>query len=87
VLTNAHIYTGNPAQPEASSMAVTGSRIVAVGKDASAYLGPRTKTLDLGGAAVVPGLIDSHAHMAALGDMLETFDLRDVKTIAASPPS
>jgi predicted amidohydrolase YtcJ len=81
VVINAHIYTGNPAQPEASSMAVRGSRIVAVGKDASSYLGPQTKRLDLAGATVLPGLIDSHVHMAGLGDMLETFDLRNVKTI------
>jgi predicted amidohydrolase YtcJ len=81
VVVNAHIYTGNPAQPEAASLAVRGNRIIAVGKDASSYLGPQTKKLDLAGATVVPGLIDSHVHMAGLGDMLETFDLRNVKTI------
>jgi predicted amidohydrolase YtcJ len=31
---------------------------------------------------VLPGLIDSHVHMESLGDEIETFDLRNVRTVA-----
>ncbi len=56
-------------------------RILAVGNDVSRFLGPATRKIDAGGAAIVPGFIDSHGHMAGLGDMLETFDLRHVNSI------
>ena len=29
----------------------------------------------------MPGLIDSHGHMEALGDMLESFDFREVRSV------
>ena len=38
--------------------------------------------MDLRGATVIPGLIDSHAHMEGLGGLLESVDLRHVRTIA-----
>ncbi|HUS08017.1 MAG TPA: amidohydrolase family protein [Bryobacteraceae bacterium] len=81
VVTNALIYTGNPSQPQASSLAVRSGRIVAVANNLTRYIGSGTTQVDLKGATVIPGLIDSHVHMAGLGDMLETFDLRAVKTI------
>ncbi|MBI3089688.1 MAG: amidohydrolase [Candidatus Tectomicrobia bacterium] len=42
-----------------------GERLLAVGTNAaiSAYGGPATRTLDLRGRAVIPGLIDAHAHL------------------------
>ena len=55
-------------------MAVRDGRIVAVGNDA--LIGP--ELIDAHGAAVVPGLIDSHGHVQALGQALETLDLRGV---------
>ena len=49
----------------ANAIAVKNGRFVAVGDDAgvSALAGPSTRTIDAKGAAVVPGLIDGHAHM------------------------
>ncbi|MGO9241697.1 MAG: amidohydrolase [Bryobacteraceae bacterium] len=82
IVENARIHTLNPAQPEARALAVANGRILAAGDDLSSYAGPRTTRLDLHGATVLPGLIDAHAHLRALGELLETRDLRHVKTIA-----
>lgn len=63
-LLNARVRTLDPDHPAASAVGVAGGRIVAVGDDAEvrALAGPGTETIDLGGAAVVPGLIDAHTH-------------------------
>lgn len=82
VINNATIYTANPAQPRAKAMAVRNGRILAIGDDVRAHVGPKTQVMDMQGAAVIPGLIDSHVHMAGLGQLLETADLRHVKTVA-----
>jgi predicted amidohydrolase YtcJ len=82
VVQNATIYTANPSQPAATAMAVKNGRILAIGNDVSGHVGPKTQVLDLRGAAVVPGFIDSHVHMEGLGMQMETFDLRHVKTVA-----
>lgn len=81
VVENANIYTGNVTQPKARAMAVTGDRIVAVGADVKGRTGPNTRRIDLNGAAVLPGLIDAHAHMRGLGGLLESRDLRFTPTI------
>lgn len=79
VVRNAIIYTANRSEPHASGFAVRGGKIVAVG-DASKLIGPTTQVLDLKGATVIPGMIDSHVHMAGLGAMLLSFDLRFEKS-------
>ena len=79
---NATIYTVNKAQPSVRALAVKDGRILASGDDVSGYAGPSTRRLDLRGATVVPGLIDSHAHLEGLGSLLESADLRHVRTVA-----
>jgi len=59
-LVNARVRTLDPERPFASAVAVAGDTIVAVGDDADAA-GAR-EVVDLHGAAVVPGLTDSHIH-------------------------
>jgi predicted amidohydrolase YtcJ len=81
VVTNAHIYTMDDTHPVAARMAVRGGRIVALDSSEPRLGGPHTRTIDVGGATVVPGFIDSHGHMQGLGEMLETFDLREVRTV------
>ncbi|MCL4797137.1 MAG: amidohydrolase [Bryobacteraceae bacterium] len=80
---NAVVYTVNPAQPRAKSIAISKSRILAVGDDLSRYADARTRRIDAKGAAVIPGLIDAHVHMRGLGELLESQDLRHVPTTAA----
>jgi len=94
VVENARIYTVNKARPKASAIAVKGTRIVAVGDDMKSHIGPGTRRIDAKGAAIIPGLIDSHVHMANLGDSLEILDLRKansveeiVKAVAAAAKS
>jgi predicted amidohydrolase YtcJ len=63
-LLNARVRTLDPDRPAASAVGVAGGRIVVVGDDAEvrALAGAATETIDLRGAAVVPGLIDAHTH-------------------------
>jgi predicted amidohydrolase YtcJ len=81
-IVNANIYTVNPAQPRARALAIRAGKILAVGDSVAEHVGPATQVLDLRGATVIPGLIDSHVHMAGFGAMVETFDLRSVNSIA-----
>ena len=62
VFLNGNIYTMNERQPHAEAIALKGDRIVFVGSNADAkkYQSAQTKTIDLAGKTVVPGLTDSH---------------------------
>src|SRR5262245_59918051 len=64
-------------KPDAEAIAVRGSRIIFVGssREAEKYRGPRTRVIDLQGAAVIPGLVDSHTHIAGLGEKQSRVDL------------
>jgi predicted amidohydrolase YtcJ len=81
VIANGHIYTMDDAHPVAARIAVRNGRIIAVDSGGPGIEGPGTRTIDVGGATVVPGFIDSHGHMQGLGEMLESFDLREVRTV------
>jgi predicted amidohydrolase YtcJ len=78
-LVNGKVWTGNAARPWAEAVAVRGERITSVGTTAEMRLlaGPGTKLVDLGGALVLPGFIDSHTHFLAGGFALKTVQLRD----------
>ena len=71
-------------RPDAQAVALRGDRIVFVGQrvDGEAYRGPSTRVIDLKGATVLPGLIDSHVHLPELGASLERVNLVGVKTEA-----
>ena len=64
IFTNGKIVTVDDRFNVAQAVAVTGGRIVAVGKnqDIAKLAGPTTRKIDLRGKAVIPGLIDNHAH-------------------------
>src|SRR5436190_577462 len=70
VFVNGNIYTMNERQPRAEAIAVKGDRIIFVGSNADAkkYQAADTKTVDLGGKTVVPGLTDSHCHIFGIGE-------------------
>jgi predicted amidohydrolase YtcJ len=77
-IVGAKIWTGNPQQPEAEALGISGSRIVAVDTTAGilARAGPRTRRIDVGGKRVVPGFNDAHVHFYMGGDSLAGVDLR-----------
>jgi len=56
-------------RPDADALAVSDGRIVFVGSagDAETYRGSSTRVIDAGGAVILPGLVDSHAHIQELG--------------------
>ena len=65
VLTNGKIITVDDRFSIAQAVAIRGDRFVAVGsnQDIARLAGPSTRRIDLGGKAVIPGLIDAHAHL------------------------
>ena len=65
ILIHGHIYTGSPKAPWVQALAVSGSRIEAVGTDQEilSHKQPQTKVIDLQGRTVIPGISDSHVHM------------------------
>lgn len=65
VLVNGHIYTGNKAAPWADALAITGSRIEAIGNGAAVSKrgGGHARVIDLKGRTVIPGIVDSHMHL------------------------
>jgi predicted amidohydrolase YtcJ len=71
-------------RPDAEAIAIAGGRIIYVGDRAAAekLASPATRTIDLKGATVLPGLIDSHVHLANLGANLERVNLVGVRTPA-----
>jgi predicted amidohydrolase YtcJ len=76
VLIHGHIYTGNEKMPWAQALAVTGSKIDAVGTDQeiSSRREAKTKVIDLQGSTVIPGISDAHTHMWFGGLALRGFN-------------
>ncbi|WP_407554461.1 amidohydrolase [Streptomyces sp. Pv4-95] len=64
-LTNAHILTMDPDHPVAHDLGIWRGRIV--GLDAAVTSLPAREVIDLQGATVLPGFIDSHVHLAWAG--------------------
>lgn len=72
LLKNGNIITVSGGTIEGGDVLVQAGKIVQVGKDLSA---PGAETIDLKGQWVMPGIIDSHAHIAVEGDVNEMGDL------------
>jgi predicted amidohydrolase YtcJ len=69
ILTNGKIITVNEQFRIAQAIAVRDDRIAAVGsnQEITRLAGPNTRRIDLQGRAVIPGLIDNHAHIMEEG--------------------
>ncbi len=81
-IVNAHVWTGEPARPWASAVAVRGGRLAAVGSSAEVQklVTGATRVVDAHGAMLVPGFIDAHVHFVDGGFDLTDVQLRDAKT-------
>ena len=66
--------------PDAEAVAIDNGEIVLVGssEEALALRGDATRVIDLKGATVIPGLVESHTHVVELGAKLDAVDLTDV---------
>jgi predicted amidohydrolase YtcJ len=83
ILENARVRTFNPQRPSASAVAIVDGTIVAVGDrlDVAALRGARTEVVDLGGAALLPGLVDSHMHPFHGTDRARGVDLTGIRRL------
>ena len=82
VVLNARIYTESQGHAYAEALAVQAGKLVYVGTraGAAAWTGSGTRTVDLKGRLVLPGLIDSHIHPTSIVDL----DVCDLKSKAKS---
>jgi len=93
IFINGDIFTGAvlpyepgvkaPAQRRAQAIAVKASHILAVGTndEIRKLHGNKTKTIDLGGHFVMPGLNDAHLHLGEAGREKMNVDLVGVKSL------
>jgi predicted amidohydrolase YtcJ len=73
VFSNGKVVTVDDRFSIAQAVAIKGDRIVAVGSNQriASMAGPNTRTLDLRGRTVIPGLIDNHLHLLRAGTTWE----------------
>jgi predicted amidohydrolase YtcJ len=71
--------------PAPTALAVRDGRIVWVGDDDEirALEGPGTRSIDLRGGVIVPGLVDGHAHLYGIGKALAEIDVRALASAEA----
>ncbi len=83
LITNARVFTADPAQPAAGAVATVGARLAFVGStaEAAAWRGPRTRVIDAAGCSLLPGLIDSHFHLLPGSLGLGDAGLREVDSL------
>jgi predicted amidohydrolase YtcJ len=79
------IHTGTATQPRAEAVLAVDGRIAFVGDAAAARAKAPAGTVvvDLAGATVLPGLSDSHGHLADIGERELGFDLTGIEGVAA----
>jgi len=83
IITNANIYTVDPKRPYASAMVIANDRILAVGSEdeIKSISLPDATRLNLGGAFIMPGMIDAHVHLQWTGLGLLEVDLFEVPSM------
>ena len=93
VYRNGKIITVDSQDSIQEAVAVKFGRILAVGtnEDIKSLIGPATDIIDLEGKTVIPGLIDSHCHMALVGvgrmlteDLSEEAGIRSISDIQSA---
>jgi predicted amidohydrolase YtcJ len=84
VLLHGKVITVDAHDSLAQAIAIADGKILMVGSDAEveSLAGPNTRTIDLRGRTVTPGLIDSHIHAASGGfEEIYGITLSNVRTI------
>jgi len=81
LVVNAKLYTVDPSGAGGTAFAVHNGRFVAVGESAALIARYRAlHTIDAGGKAITPGLIDAHCHFYGLGQNQQIVDLVGTKS-------
>ncbi len=83
VLIDGNVLTMNPSQPHAEAIAIKKDRILKVGtnEEISRWIGKNTKVIQLKRRTILPGFIDTHAHVTDFGRFLTWIELKDVRSI------
>jgi predicted amidohydrolase YtcJ len=81
---NGHIYISFRPKKEAGGLLIAGGKVLSSGredqiKDLAERLG--AEIVDLKGKTLLPGFIDSHAHLDEIGLSLRSVDLRGTKSL------
>ncbi len=84
ILINGDIYTGDPRNPRAQALAISGEKIVAVGSnvDINRLRDSKTRIIDLHGQFAMPGFNDAHMHLASAAEAKLKINLEGVKSLA-----
>jgi predicted amidohydrolase YtcJ len=83
VVTNANVVTCDALGTVARALAIDAGRIIAVGDERSvaSLAGTDAETVDVQGATVLPGLIDTHPHLMHFGALAEPLvDITDARS-------
>jgi len=86
ILVNGHVITVDARFSIAQAIAIADGRFTAVGSDAAirTLAGPATKTIDLHGQTVIPGLADGHLHDAGGGPGVDLSRARSIADVLAA---
>lgn len=77
------ILTMDPARPTGEIVVLKGDRIEAVGDGALLARYPGAEVVDLGGQALLPGLIDAHMHLCIAALHPRWADLSDITDVSS----
>ena len=86
ILINGHVITVDQRFSIVQAVAISGGRFTAVGTTAAirALAGPATRTIDLRGQTVIPGLADGHLHDAGGGPGVDLSLARTMADVTAA---
>lgn len=84
ILINGKIITVDAEARVSEAVAIKGDRFHALGSNAEvkALAGPNTRTIDLRGHAVIPGLMDNHNHQYHVALLMRGVDLQGVPSLS-----
>ncbi|MEM7331336.1 MAG: amidohydrolase [Chloroflexota bacterium] len=82
LLINGQFYTVDPQNSVAQAVAIKNGRFLTVGSNEQikSLAGDYTKTIDLNGQTVLPGIFDSHAHLQEVGLKLAAIRLDECQS-------
>ncbi len=80
IIVNARIWTPGWSKPKNAAIAIGGGIILRVGSNAQceSRAGRETKIFDVGRRLVIPGFVDSHAHLLHTGPRMDWLQLQKI---------